>query len=126
MEAGLVGWFVCWRTSVGRAGLQGGLAGGWSRGGIHHRVHSCRHARCRPVTLKGDEMTISKIHYLVVDTKVMEGLVGAGENVGLGLVGTGENDGLVGRGFISLITLSPVIKVGYVGLGFISLKKGNF
>ena len=36
-------------------------------------------------------------------------------------MGTGENDGLVGLGFISLITLSPVINVGYVGLGFISL-----
>ena len=38
-------------------------------------------------------------------------------------MGTGENAGLVGLGFISLITLSPVINVGNVGLGFISLKK---
>ena len=59
--------------------------------------------------------------YLVVEIKVIAGLVGAGENVGLGLVGTGENDGLVGLGLISLITLSPVINVGNVGLGFISL-----
>ena len=53
----------------------------------------------------------------------MEGLVGAGEKVGLGLVGTGEKVGVVGLGLISLITLSPVINVGYVGLGFISLRK---
>ena len=58
-----------------------------------------------------------------METKVIEGLVGAGEKVGLGLVGTGENVGLVGLGLISLITLSPVINVGYVGRGFISLKK---
>ena len=58
-----------------------------------------------------------------METKVIEGLVGAGENVGLGLVGPGEKVGLVGLGFISLITLSPVINVGNVGLGFISLKE---
>ena len=58
-----------------------------------------------------------------METKVIEGLVGAGEKVGLGLVGTGENVGLVGLGLISLITLSPVIKTGYVGVvGFISLE----
>ena len=61
--------------------------------------------------------------YLVVEIKVIAGLVGAGENVGHGLVGTGEKDGLVGLGFISLITLSPVMNVGYVGFGFISLNK---
>ena len=57
-----------------------------------------------------------------METKVIEGLVGAGEKVGHGLVGTGENVGLVGLGLISLMTLSPVINVGYVGRGFISLK----
>ena len=70
---------------------------------------------------------------LVLETNVMEGLVGTGEKVGtllgtgpkvglVGLAGTGAKVGLMGPGLISLMTLSPVMKEGKVGAGFISLQ----